>query len=71
MGLRRRKAQKHVKVGYPIFFDYVANREVKVVYCPIMEMVAEIMTKPVGPQMSLYLKRVAPMKVATFELEKQ
>lgn len=54
---------KNVKVRYHICREAVANKKVKLKYCPTLEMVADILTKMMGLQKFTRVKKLLLIEV--------
>ena len=51
-----RKGSKHINVRYFFVVDKIKNKEVKIVYCPTEEMVADYNTKPLQGSLFYYFR---------------
>ena len=55
------KRTKHIDVRYHVSREAVENKEVALKYCPSKEMIADALTKPLGPEKYSYLVTKMPM----------
>ena len=51
-----RKGSKHINVRYFFVVDKIKNKEVKIVYCPTEDMVADYNTKPLQGSLFYYFR---------------
>ena len=49
---------KHIKIKYFFIKQYIDSKEVKVTYCPTLNMIADILTKPIQGSQFYYLRDI-------------
>ena len=62
------KGSKHINVRYFFVIDKIKNKEVKVVYCPTKEMIADYNTKPLQGLLFYYFRdKIMGVKTEDFK----
>ena len=61
----RGKPRKDIDVRYHVFREAVENGEVSLEYYSSKEIIAEALTKPLGPEKHRYLETKMPMTAVT------
>lgn len=54
---------KHIRVKYHYTRDLVEAGEIRIVYCPTENNIADMLTKPIGPVRLSYLRKRAFMEL--------
>ena len=55
-GMSTSDRSRHIHVRNNFVGQFVENGQIKVVHCPTKYMIADILTKPLGPSQFLYLR---------------
>ena len=50
------KGSKHINIRYFFVVDKIKNKEVKIIYCPTEEMIADFNTKPLQGKLFFYFR---------------